>query len=116
MENVKAINKETVERELRNRMKNVTLEFLLTDLNSEYQNINHGCKGFIRNTENNVVVYIDADDCASQFMYCFVGDTTDYRGFRKRFASSEEELYKNLTWMLQDADTRDAEKRCWWMW
>lgn len=64
-----------------------------------------GCRGFVRNTENGSVVYVNTESsCASwipPIMYRYADSMIDYTGYRNRFTHTLEELAIAVVTMLK---------------
>lgn len=64
-----------------------------------------GCSGFVKNVENNSVVYLNTEPtCASfipPYLYRYADNMKDYRGYHNRFAHTLEELVEAIVKLLK---------------
>lgn len=99
---------------LRNAVKkkaaDMDLVFTLKDtvINGEKR----GCRGFIRNTKNNSVVYVNTEEpCLStlHFMYRYANDEKDYVGHHNRWADTLKELVEGICSCLQKCHLKKGE-------
>lgn len=64
----------------------ITLEFSIT--NEKVNGVNRGCSGFIRNTENGLIVYTQTEPSVLSsltYMYRYAEGLKDYRGYHNRW-------------------------------
>ena len=71
-----------------------------------------GCSGYIRNTENGSVVYVNTERCVyggvKNFMFRYADSEKDTTGYRNHWADTLEELVAEIASMLK---TTPAEAR-----
>ena len=89
----------------------MNLQFTLKNININGQK--RGCSGFIRNTENGAVVYVNTEDsCLSNlhYMYRYADSERDFTGYSNRWADSLEELATGICRCLT-TDGRANDRR-----
>lgn len=95
---------------LQTRLKNLIKKN--TNLEFEYHlhpiSINgqkRGCSGFIRNPENNLIIYVDTEHCigplSGKMMYRYAENLHDFSGGINQFANTEDELAKKIVYHLE---------------
>lgn len=58
-----------------------------------------GCSGFIRNMENNSVIYVNTENpmlSNLHYMYRYADNEKDFRGYCNRWANTLDELAENI--------------------
>ncbi len=80
------------------------LEFSLNNNNVNGKKV--GCSGFIRNPENNLIVYVDTEHSvygplSNKFMYRYAENFNDYTGSINQWANSETDLAKKIIYHLE---------------
>ena len=64
--------------------------------NIKVNNEKRGCSGFIKNRETGSTVYINTESTGlswmEPFMYRYANDSSDYTGYRNRYAKTFDEL------------------------
>lgn len=59
-----------------------------------------GCSGFIINRDTKSCVYVNTEPSVlssmQPYLYRYADDNSDYKGYRNRYASSLDELVKNI--------------------
>lgn len=72
-----------------------------------------GCSGFIKNRENNSVVYVSTEviSLTSGFLYRYADDTNDYHGYHNRYAKTTDELCQSIKKMLQTTPAAAGDHR-----
>lgn len=84
-------------------MRGANLRFSLHDVFSGREKT--GCSGFIRNTANGSVVYVNTGMPFTTgkvyYLYRYADDEKDYGGYKNRFASSADELATGLAECLR---------------
>lgn len=102
-----------LKRKVRKSMRGASLSFSLHDLFSGRKK--DGCSGFIRNTANGSVVYVNTGMPVSagkgHYLYRYADDEKDYSGYRNRFTSSADELAAGLAECLRYV-RHPEEPRC----
>lgn len=93
-----ALNKQGGEMPLQFTLKNITI-------NGEKR----GCSGFVRNLDNNTVVYINTEmPCTHlNYMYRYADHEKDFTGYHNRWANSLEELAKATINLLKSTPQND---------
>lgn len=98
-----AINKKSEGKNLKFSLKNI-----------EINGCKKGCSGFIRNMENNSIVYVNTEDpCLSNlhFMYRYADDEKDYKGYHNRYADTLEQLVDGILKCLEKTPTEAKDYR-----
>ena len=98
-----AINKQCGDMPLQFTLKNITIN-----------GAKRGCSGFVRNLDNNTVVYIDTEEpCLSNlhYMYRYANNEKDYTGYHNRWANSLEELAKATIDLLKKSPQMVNDRR-----
>ena len=94
-----AINKQGGDMPLQFTLKNITIN-----------GAKRGCSGFVRNLDNNTVVYINTEEpCLSNlhYMYRYADHEKDYTGYHNRWANSLDELAKAIINLLKSTPQND---------
>ena len=83
---------------------NLQLEFYLKNISINGQK--RGCSGFVRNTYNNSIVYINTEGIKwngenRQYLYRYADTIKDYSGYHNRWANSLEDLSNNILQLLE---------------
>ena len=62
-----------------------------------------GCSGFIRNPNNNAIVYVNTEisTYVLRYMYRYADNLKDYTGYHNRFANTLIELSSNIAKLLE---------------
>lgn len=91
---------------------NLQLEFHLKNISVNGEK--RGCSGFIRNTDNNSIVYVNTEGIkwagkSRDYLYRYADDLKDYTGYRNRWADSLDNLTENILMLLEKhvSETRD---------
>lgn len=98
-----ALNKQGGDMPLQFTLKNITIN-----------GVKRGCSGFVRNLDNNTVVYIDTEEpCLSNlhYMYRYADHEKDYTGYRNRWADSLDELVKATIDLLKKSPQMVNDRR-----
>ena len=83
-----AIKKNSGDMDLKFTLKNISINGRKT-----------GCSGFVRNMENNSVIYVDTEEpCLSNlhYMYRYADGEKDYTGYHNRWSKTLEDLALNI--------------------
>ena len=83
---------------------NLQLEFHLKNISINGEK--RGCSGFIRNVNNNSIVYIDTEGIKwngknKLYLYRYADTVKDYSGYHNRWANSLENLSDNILELLK---------------
>lgn len=90
---------------LSTKLKNTILKKAVgMNLSFSLKNINinggkRGCSGFIRNMENNSVIYVNTEKPMSfnlHYMYRYADGEKDFKGYHNRWANTLDELAENI--------------------
>lgn len=103
---------------LMTKLKNELKKRTTKDLEFKLRNINingnkRGCSGFIKNNENDTIVYVNTEPCATnlQFMYRYADSFTDYRGYRNRWANTLDDLVLSIDRLLSSSPEKENDRR-----
>lgn len=87
------------------------MEYYLKNIN--INKVKKGCSGFIKNPDNNVIVYVTTDENTvgpEAYMCRYADSTTDYRGYRNIWANGLDQLVTQICNML-DKPIEQADKK-----
>lgn len=93
---------------------NLRLKFFLSDI--VIRGKTFGCKGFIQNEDNGIVVYVNTDSEFACFLFRYAQSTDDYRGLRWRFSRELHGMISEILAMLKSTHAYQIEKGCWLQW
>lgn len=73
-----------------------------------------GCSGFIRNPQNNAIVYVNTEEpvlSSLHYMYRYADNIKDYTGYHNRWANTLDELAKGIADLLKTpvSETKDCK-------
>ena len=83
---------------------NLQLEFHLKNIFINGKK--RGCSGFIRNINNNSIVYVNTEGSKRagkfrDYLYRYADNLKDYTGYRNRWVNSLEDLSNNILILLE---------------
>ena len=83
---------------------NLQLEFHLKNISINGEK--RGCSGFIRNVNNNSIVYVNTEGVKwagkiRDYLYRYADDFRDYTGYRNRWVNSLDNLSENILTLLE---------------
>lgn len=90
----------------------MVLHFQLKNININGRKV--GCYGFIRNLNNNSVIYVCTEKPALStlnYMYRYADHEKDYRGYSNRWADSLEDLAKGICLCLRKTPQEANDRR-----
>lgn len=73
-----------------------------------------GCSGFIKNPDNNSIVYIDTESANISYlgyMYRYADNFTDYTGYHNRWAKTPDDLFESINLLLQKTPQEVNDRR-----
>lgn len=98
-----AINKQCGDMPLQFTLKNITIN-----------GAKRGCSGFVRNLDNNTVVYVDTEEpCLSNlhYMYRYADHEKDWTGYRNRWADTLDALVYSVCRLLKSTPQEQNDRR-----